>query len=190
MTKLGFKTLFVTAAIVSSTASFAAQQATSSALYAMNNLTVNDLETTQLYGVPALNVLANNKTLSSFKNSLSTTVSVNGKLQVNRNSPGQYNGECVSFVRAIANFDGKFIQGIKVRPNEYIPKGTVVAIFKDGNYLNGSHAAIVHTIDNNGMTVIDQNWNGRGTVTYHTIKFKTYSDGTDINNAYHYSVVN
>lgn len=121
------------------------------------------------------------------------TVNKNGYIQVNRK--GENNGQCVSFVKALANFTkttGNWKQGAKVNPwSNNFPVGTVIASFKNGSY--SGHTGIYMGIKDGKLWILDQNWNPASTgdsgyMTLHPIIFKP-NGNLDKENAYSYYVV-
>lgn len=126
-------------------------------------------------------------------------VNKGGFIQVNR--LGDYNGQCVSFVKAMANFgDTTNVWRPSTRVGDgYIPVGSVVATFVGNNYKGKptAHTGIYIGSWDGAMWILDQNWDPHhptGTVGYmtmHAIKFgarhKT-GDG-DRGNAYSYYIV-
>lgn len=109
-----------------------------------------------------------------------------GFIQVNRK--GEYDGQCVSFVKAIADFTkgtAYWSPGARVDAKN-IKFGTAIAHFNGRAY--GKHAAIYLGRQGDSIYVIDQNWYGKY-VSIHPIKFKDENSGLDESNAYAYYVI-
>jgi len=101
-------------------------------------------------------------------------------------------GECVSFIKtcSIAPNTKLWSEGKKVMslPFGSIPKGTIIATFKNGKYPNvtGYHAAIYISHDKQGIWVWDQ-WAGKA-VHKRLIRFR-HDNAPASNTAQAYSIV-
>lgn len=85
------------------------------------------------------------------------------------------NGHCVAFVQeaAKAPHTSMWKEGVKVR-NATIARGTAIATFVGGKYLNqptGNHAAIYDCQDASGIWVYDQ-WVKQGKVARRLLRFR------------------
>ena len=127
--------------------------------------------------------------------SLGVDVEDNGNyLQID--AKGENAGQCVSFVKAVANVNKTTDEWIPVKQVgvDSINVGRVVAVFgSDGKYPEGGygHTGIYLGEDSEGMWILDQNWTP-DTVAIHKIGFRRKpnngsgrGDG-DRNNAYSY----
>ena len=144
----------------------------------------------------ALDYLYTNSTVNTFSgvSNLLMTVNKDGYLQVNK--MGEYNGQCVSFVKAVTGLSDHTSTW---RPDTqvgvgYIPIGTAVAVFKGNKY--AYHTGIYMGIQDGNMYILDQNWVSNSTedlgyVSFHPIKLKTRvtKGNGDVNNAYSYFTI-
>lgn len=108
--------------------------------------------------------------------------------------------QCVALVQAFAHAPrtANWKQGVSVRGDLLLAKGTAIATFEDGVYKSkphGNHAALYLSQDQGGIWVMDQ-WRGdpkKPTVSRHYLQFKgTGKDGRWIdagNNGDAYSVI-
>lgn len=94
------------------------------------------------------------------------------------------NGQCVVLVQTYTKAPraANWKQGVSVRGNLLLAKGTAIATFADGVYKNrphGNHAALYLSQDQGGIWVIDQwkNDDPEHKVTRHYLRFQ----GTDKN---------
>lgn len=88
------------------------------------------------------------------------------------------NAQCVVLVQAFTSVPraANWKQGVSVRGNLLLPKGTAIATFEDGAYKNkphGNHAGSYLSQDQGGIWVMDQ-WKGpnRVKVGRHYLQFK------------------
>lgn len=124
--------------------------------------------------------------------SYAQVVNMNGFLQVNRDTERGYEGQCVSLVKALANFttSTRYWKPRKQVGVDNVAVGKVIAVFNSSGTYAG-HVGIYLGKDDEGIWIFDQNWSDK-IVTIHKIKFKTkpnYGKGKgdgDRNNAYSY----
>jgi len=116
------------------------------------------------------------------------------------NKSGQYDGQCVSLVRALTGnsvFTGGWKKGQQITPSSSIKPGTLIATFPNGsNYDTKNKTGKAHTGIYLGKTssyiwILDQNWreashDDSGTTGIHKIYFNENGGVTD---AYFYYVV-
>ena len=182
-----------------SSSAYADKKATPQAMAVINSLNSSDAKTQSYGGYSIARFYYNSKTVALKKLNRTGVVNKGGFIQVNR--LGDYNGQCVSFVKAMANFgDTTNVWRPSTRVGVgYIPVGTVVATFVGNNYKGKptAHTGIYIGSRDGAMWILDQNWDPHhttGTVGYmtmHAIKFGVRhkaGDG-DRGNAYSYYVV-
>jgi hypothetical protein len=85
-------------------------------------------------------------------------------LDIRDKSKSVGSGQCVALVQAWtgAPSTGVWTEGVKVKGNHTLDKGTAIATFVNGHYPNhstGNHAAIYISQDEQGIRVVDQ-WSG------------------------------
>ena len=113
--------------------------------------------------------------------------------------PAVGNQQCVVMVefyaKAPAPANPKWKQGIRVKGDTGIAKGTAIATFVNGVYPNrpsGNHAALYELQDNTGVWVVDQYFGSNG-IHKRRLRFKgAHPDGSFIdavNNGDAFSVV-
>ena len=182
-----------------SSSAYADKKATPHAMSIINSLDTSDSKRQSYSGYTIARFYYNSKTVAFKKLNRTGVVNKGGFIQVNR--LGDYNGQCVSFVKAMANFgDTTNVWRPSTRVGDgYIPVGSVVATFVGNNYKGKptAHTGIYIGSRDGAMWILDQNWDPHhptGTVGYmtmHAIKFgarhKT-GDG-DRGNAYSYYIV-
>lgn len=182
-----------------SSSAYADKKATPQAMSIINSLDTSDSKRQSYSGHTIARFYYNSKTVAFKKLNRTGVVNKGGFIQVNR--LGDYNGQCVSFVKAMANFgDTTNVWRPSTRVGDgYIPVGSVVATFVGNNYKGKptAHTGIYIGSRDGAMWILDQNWDPHhptGTVGYmtmHAIKFgachKT-GDG-DRGNAYSYYIV-
>lgn len=182
-----------------SSSAYADKKATPQAMSIINSLDTSDSKRQSYSGHTIARFYYNSKTVAFKKLNCTGVVNKGGFIQVNR--LGDYNGQCVSFVKAMANFgDTTNVWRPSTRVGDgYIPVGSVVATFVGNNYKGKptAHTGIYIGSRDGAMWILDQNWDPHhptGTVGYmtmHAIKFgarhKT-GDG-DRGNAYSYYIV-
>ena len=182
-----------------SSSAYADKKATPQAMSIINSLDTSDSKRQSYSGHTIARFYYNSKTVAFKKLNRTGVVNKGGFIQVNR--LGDYNGQWVSFVKAMANFgDTTNVWRPSTRVGEgYIPVGSVVATFVGNNYKGKptAHTGIYIGSRDGAMWILDQNWDPHhptGTVGYmtmHAIKFgarhKT-GDG-DRGNAYSYYIV-
>lgn len=182
-----------------SSSAYADKKATPQAMSIINSLDTSDSKRQSYSGHTIARFYYNSKTVAFKKLNRTGVVNKGGFIQVNR--LGDYNGQCVSFVKATANFgDTTNVWRPSTRVGDgYIPVGSVVATFVGNNYKGKptAHTGIYIGSRDGAMWILDQNWDPHhptGTVGYmtmHAIKFgarhKT-GDG-DRGNAYSYYIV-
>lgn len=196
MKKILFPMLLV---LLYSSSAYADKKATPQAMAVINSLNSSDAKTQSYGGYSIARFYYNSKTVALKKLNRTGVVNKGGFIQVNR--LGDYNGQCVSFVKAMANFgDTTNVWRPSTRVGDgYIPVGTVVATFVGNNYKGKptAHTGIYIGSRDGAMWILDQNWDPHhptGTVGYmtmHAIKFGVChkaGDG-DRGNAYSYYVV-
>lgn len=186
-------------ALLYSSSAYADKMVTSQAMSIINSLDTSDSKRQSYSGHTIARFYYNSKTVAFKKLNRTGVVNKGGFIQVNR--LGDYNGQCVSFVKAMANFgDTTNVWRPSTRVGDgYIPVGSVVATFVGNNYKGKptAHTGIYIGSRDGAMWILDQNWDPHhptGTVGYmtmHAIKFgarhKT-GDG-DRGNAYSYYIV-
>ena len=101
-------------------------------------------------------------------------------------------GQCVAFVQQVAKapHTSFWVEGSKVRGAKDLARGTAIATFVTGKYLNlptGNHAAIYDSQDASGIWVWDQ-WLAQGCVKKRLIRFKNGS-GSASNDGDRFSVI-
>ena len=182
-----------------SSSAYADKKATPQAMSIINSLDTSDSKRQSYSGHTIARFYYTSKTVAFKKLNRTGVVNKGGFIQVNR--LGDYNGQCVSFVKAMANFgDTTNVWRPSTRVGDgYIPVGSVVATFVGNNYKGKptAHTGIYIGSRDGAMWILDQNWDPHhptGTVGYmtmHAIKFgarhKT-GDG-DRGNAYSYYIV-
>lgn len=182
-----------------SSSAYADKKATPQAMSIINSLDTSDSKRQSYSGHTIARFYYNSKTVAFKKLNRTGVVNKGGFIQVNR--LGDYNGQCVSFVKAMANFgDTTNVWRPSTRVGDgYIPVGSVVATFVGNNYKGKptAYTGIYIGSRDGAMWILDQNWDPHhptGTVGYmtmHAIKFgarhKT-GDG-DRGNAYSYYIV-
>lgn len=182
-----------------SSSAYADKKATPQAMSIINSLDTSDSKRQSYSGHTIARFYYNSKTVAFKKLNRTGVVNKGGFIQVNR--LGDYNGQCVSFVKDMANFgDTTNVWRPSTRVGDgYIPVGSVVATFVGNNYKGKptAHTGIYIGSRDGAMWILDQNWDPHhptGTVGYmtmHAIKFgarhKT-GDG-DRGNAYSYYIV-
>ena len=182
-----------------SSSAYADKKATPQAMSIINSLDTSDSKRQSYSGHTIARFYYNSKTVAFKKLNRTGVVNKGGFIQVNR--LGDYNGQWVSFVKAMANFgDTTNVWRPSTRVGDgYIPVGSVVATFVGNNYKGKptAHTGIYIGSRDGAMWILDQNWDPHhptGTVGYmtmHAIKFgarhKT-GDG-DRGNAYSYYIV-
>lgn len=182
-----------------SSSAYADKKATPQAMSIINSLDTSDSKRQSYSGHTIARFYYNSKTVAFKKLNRTGVVNKGGFIQVNRLC--DYNGQCVSFVKAMANFgDTTNVWRPSTRVGDgYIPVGSVVATFVGNNYKGKptAHTGIYIGSRDGAMWILDQNWDPHhptGTVGYmtmHAIKFgarhKT-GDG-DRGNAYSYYIV-
>ena len=186
-------------ALLYSSSAYADKMVTSQAMSIINSLDTSDSKRQSYSGHTIARFYYNSKTVAFKKLNRTGVVNKGGFIQVNR--LGDYNGQCVSFVKAMANFgDTTNVWRPSTRVGDgYIPVGTVVATFVGNNYKGKptAHTGIYIGSRDGAMWILDQNWDPHhptGTVGYmtmHAIKFGVRhkaGDG-DRGNAYSYYVV-
>lgn len=128
-------------------------------------------------------------------NNLNATfvVDYGNKIQVNKTS--EFDGQCVSFVKAVtARYDStrSWLPGRKIQPGSSIKSGTAIATFSApgnkydsfGNY-GGDHVGILLRVMDDFIYILDQNWiendifGTSGTVGIHKIYFTGKGGTTD-----------
>ena len=163
----------------------------------LGKLTDNDRVRYKFNGLSALHYLYNSNTANVFSGiSNLETVDKYGYLQVNSTNYGEKDGQCVSFVKAVAKVDKptrNWRPGTQVGVG-YILPGTAVALFKGDTY--AYHTGIYMGIQDGHMYLLDQNWEADseldlGYVSFHPIKLKTKitRGNGDVNNAYSYFTI-
>ncbi|MBS9775109.1 BPSL0067 family protein [Candidatus Gracilibacteria bacterium] len=155
--------------------------------------TRSELETATVHHKPF--VYIKYKAADKFNVSGATPKNINGRLQLNR--VGENDGQCVSFVKAITqNGDHTKYWGQGKRVSKYVSlkKGTIIATFDStGHYGNvpGTsyrHTGMVLSQNSNGITLLDQNWDTKGTKSAVGTHFLPYK-GKHVNGASNYHVV-
>lgn len=197
--------LVVATSLVSMPA-LADKKVTSEAWNVITSMGSTDSERKQVNGKTIAYFLSKGKAkqFNGINNKTVFTIDKNGFIQVNKK--GEFDGQCVSFVKALANFSDqtkswKPVATKQVKPGNpnKIPLGSVIAVFKDGNY--AFHTGIYMGEIAGDMWILDQNWttNSEGDDGYLTLHSISY--GTDVyaknkrlgngnkNDAYSYFVV-
>jgi hypothetical protein len=182
-----------------SSSAYADKKATPQAMSIINSLDTSDSKRQSYSGHTIARFYYNSKTVAFKKLNRTGVVNKGGFIQVNR--LGDYNGQCVSFVKAMANFgDTTNVWRPSTRVGDgYIPVGSVVATFVGNNYKGKptAHTGIYIGSRDGAMWILDQNWDPHhptGTVGYmtmHAIKFgaRHKTGYGDRGNAYSYYIV-
>lgn len=182
-------------ALLYSSSAYADKKATPQAMAVINSLNSSDAKTQSYGGYSIARFYYNSKTEALGNLSNVNVVDKDGFIQVNRK--GENDGQCVSFVKAMADFRNSTSTW---RPSTrvgdgYIPVGSIVATFIGNRYT--THAGIYIGSRDGAMWILDQNWDPYdswrdiGYMTLHAVKFGTRHErgNGDKNNAYSYYVV-
>ena len=105
--------------------------------------------------------------------------------------------QCVALIKEYTKAPASSLwkEGVRVKGDTLLKKGTAIATFVDGKYPNaftGNHAAFYVSQDVNGIWVVDQ-WSASGTIRKRMLGFKGMNaDGTYVspsNNGDAFSVI-